>query len=48
MIQNEIMIRFGHPKPTTNNQKPYLDDKWHALKDKHKLEILFLQFWIWS
>ncbi len=37
MIRNEIMIYFGHPKPTTNNQKPYSNDKWHALKDKHKL-----------
>jgi hypothetical protein len=32
------MIHFGHPKPTANNQKPYSDDGWHALKDKHKLD----------
>jgi hypothetical protein len=38
MIRNEVMIHFGHPKPTTNNQKPYPDDKWHKLKDKHKLD----------
>jgi hypothetical protein len=43
------MIHFGHPKPTANNQKPYSDDKWHMLKDKHKLDkmlfsILDLEF----
>ncbi len=38
MIWNKIMIHLGHPKPTTNNKKPYLDKKWHALKDKHKLD----------
>jgi hypothetical protein len=27
MFRNEIMIHFGHPKPTGNNQKPYSDDK---------------------
>jgi hypothetical protein len=32
------MIHSGHAKPTTNNQKPYLDDEWHVLKDKHKLD----------
>jgi len=32
------MIHFGHPKPIVNNQKPYLDDKWHTLKDKHKFD----------
>jgi hypothetical protein len=37
MIWNKIMIHFGHPKPTANYQKSYLDDKWHMLKDKHKL-----------
>jgi hypothetical protein len=37
VIQNEIMIHFGHLKPTANNQKPYLNNEWHALKDKHKL-----------
>jgi hypothetical protein len=26
VIQNEIMIHFGHPKVTNNNQKPYLDE----------------------
>jgi hypothetical protein len=36
MIWNEIVIHFGHPKPTTNNQKPYSDNKWHTLKNKHK------------
>jgi hypothetical protein len=38
MNWNEIMSHFGHPKPITNNKKPYLDEKWHALKDKHKLD----------
>jgi hypothetical protein len=32
------MIHFEHAKPTTNNQKPYSDDEWHALKDKHMLD----------
>ncbi len=32
------MIHSGHAKPTTSNQKPYLDDEWHALKDKHMLD----------
>jgi hypothetical protein len=32
------MIHFGHPKPTTNNQKPYSDDEWHTLKDKQKFD----------
>ncbi len=38
VIQNELMIHFGHPKSTTNNQKPYLDDKWHTLKENHNLD----------
>jgi hypothetical protein len=38
MIRNEIVTHFGHLKLTTNNQKPYSNDKWHALKDKHKLD----------
>ncbi len=38
MIRNEILTHLGHPKLTTNNQKPYSNDKWHALKDKHKLD----------
>jgi hypothetical protein len=38
VIRNEIMIHFGHPKLTANNQKPYSDDEWHILKDKHKLD----------
>jgi hypothetical protein len=42
MIRNEIMIHFGHPKPIVNNQKSYSDDKWHMLKDKHKLDKIFL------
>ncbi len=41
MIWNEIMIHFGHPKPTTNNQKPYSDDEWQTLKDEHKLDKMF-------
>jgi len=41
MIWNEIMIHFGHPKLIANNQKPYLDDEWHALKHKHKLDKMF-------
>ncbi len=37
------MIHFGHPKSMANNQKPYSDDKWHMLKDKHKSDkMLFL------
>jgi hypothetical protein len=32
------MIHFGHLKPITNNQKPYSDKKWHALKNKHKFD----------
>jgi hypothetical protein len=35
------MIHFGHPKPIANNQKPYSDDEWHALSDKHKLDKKF-------
>jgi hypothetical protein len=38
VIRNEIMIHFGHRKPTANNQKPYSNDEWHMLKDKHKLD----------
>jgi hypothetical protein len=38
VISNEIMIHFGHPKPTTNNQNPYSDDEWHMLKEKHNLD----------
>jgi hypothetical protein len=38
MIWNEIMIHFGHPKPIANNQKPYSNDKWYVLKDKHKVD----------
>jgi hypothetical protein len=38
VIWNEIMIHFGHPKPIANNQKPHSDNKWHMLKDKHKLD----------
>lgn len=42
VIRNEIMIHFGHLKLITNNQKPYLNDEWHILKEKHKLnKILF-------
>ncbi len=29
---------FGHLKLTTNNEKPYLDDKWDTLKEKHNLD----------
>ncbi len=32
------MIHFGHPKSITNNQKPYSDDKWHTLNEKHNLD----------
>jgi hypothetical protein len=38
VIWNKIMIHFGHPKATTNNQKPYSNDEWHMLKDKHKFD----------
>jgi len=41
MIENKIMIYFGHPKPIANNQKPYSHNKWHTLKDKHKLDAIF-------
>jgi hypothetical protein len=42
MIQNEIMIHFGHPKLTVNNQKPYSDDEWHTLKEKQNFnKMLF-------
>ncbi len=42
MILNEIMIHFGHLKLIANNQKPYLDDKWHTLKEKHNLGKMLL------
>jgi hypothetical protein len=42
VILNEIMIHFGHLKLTANNQKPYLDDKWHTLKEKHNLDKMLL------
>ncbi len=38
IIWNEIMIHFRHLKLTTNNQKPYTNDEWHMLKDKHKMD----------
>jgi len=41
MILSKIMIHFGHLKPIANNQKPYSDDKCHALKDKHKFDKMF-------
>jgi hypothetical protein len=41
VIQNKIMNHFGHPKPTTNNLKPYLDNEWHTLKNKHKFDKMF-------
>ncbi len=41
MTYNEIMIHFGHPKPTANNQNQYLNDEWQVLKDKHKLDNMF-------
>jgi hypothetical protein len=42
VIQNEIMIHFCHLKLIANNQKPYSDDEWHTLKEKHNLdEIIF-------
>jgi hypothetical protein len=42
VIHNEIMIHFGFPKPTTNNQRPYKDEKWRALKMQHKMDKMFL------
>jgi hypothetical protein len=36
------MIHFGHSKLTTNSQKPYSDDKWHTLKEKHNLDMMLL------
>jgi hypothetical protein len=42
VIRNEIMIHFGHPKLIANNLKTYSNDKWHELKDKHKLDKMFL------
>ncbi len=41
VIWNEIMIHFGFPKLTTNNQRPYKDEEWHALKVKHKMDKMF-------
>jgi hypothetical protein len=35
------MIHFGLPKPITNNQRPYKDEKWHVLKVKHKMDKIF-------
>jgi hypothetical protein len=32
MIWNEIMIDFGHPKPTAHNQKLYSDEEWHLTR----------------
>jgi hypothetical protein len=32
------MIHFGHPKLMANNKKPYSNDKWHMLKEKHNLD----------
>jgi hypothetical protein len=48
MIQIEKMIHFGHPKPTTNNQKLYLDVEWHTLKEKHNFEKMLFLFWMQS
>jgi len=42
IIRNEIMIRFRHSTLTTNNQKPYMDDEWHMLKDKHKMDKMLI------
>jgi hypothetical protein len=28
VIWNEIMIHFGFPKLTTNDQRPYKDEEW--------------------
>jgi hypothetical protein len=36
------MIHFAHPKLTANNQKPYSDEKWHTLKEKHNLDKMLL------
>jgi len=36
------MIHFGYLKSTTNNQKPYIDDEWHMLKDKHKMDKMLI------
>ncbi len=35
------MIHFGHLKSMENNQKPYLNDKWHTLKENHNLDKMF-------
>jgi hypothetical protein len=36
------MIHFGHSKLTINNQKPYSNDEWHTLKEKHNLDKMLL------
>lgn len=38
VIRNEVMIHFGFPKLTVNNHKPYKDDKWKEMKNKHNLD----------
>jgi hypothetical protein len=41
IIQNEIMIHFGFPKLTANNQKSYSNETWREKKLKHKLDKMF-------
>jgi hypothetical protein len=38
VIQNEITIHFGFPKPTINNLKPFSNEVWTKKKLKHKLD----------
>ncbi len=41
IIRNEIMIHFGFPKLTANNQKPYSNETWKEKKLKKKLDKMF-------
>ncbi len=38
VIRNVIMFHFKFLKLTSNNQKPYKDDKWKEVKTKHNLD----------
>ncbi len=38
VICNEIMFHFRFLKLTSNNQKPYKDDKWKEVKTKRNLD----------
>jgi hypothetical protein len=36
------MIHFGYLKLKMNNQKPYMNDEWYMLKDKHKMDKMLI------